>query len=222
MSYKYELHAHTKETSTCAGAGVSETVKKYKSKGYDGIVITDHYSGLTFPPYEYFNPQKCAKRFLKGYKEALKYADDNFTVLLGMEIRFLFTTNDYLIYGMTEDFVKNSGRLLFSNLKKLYSSVKQSDMLLIQAHPFRGYVSQGNVNFLDGAEVFNGKSKKQEENEKSFLWANENNLKILTSGTDFHHISSEITGGIETQEKITSNDDLLRILKNGNYKLIKE
>ncbi len=222
MSYKYELHSHTNETSTCATAPIKSTIEKYKSMGYNGIVITDHYSGLTFPPNEYLNPEKCAKRYLKGYHEAMKYSDESFIVLLGMEIRFLFTPNDYLIYGMTEDFIKNSGKLLFSNLKKLSETAHKSNMLLIQAHPFRGYVKRGNPKYLDGVEVFNGKSKKKEENEKSLLWAKENNLKILTSGTDFHHIDSNITGGIETEEKITSNDDLLRILRSGKYTLIKE
>ncbi len=222
MPYKYELHCHTGETSTCADAPVAETIKKYRKKGYDGIVITDHYSDLTFPPYEYFNAEKCAERFLKGYRRALKEAGEDFTVLLGMEVRFSFTANDYLIYGVTESFVKNTKGLLFSNLKKLSAIVRENNMLIVQAHPFRGYVGRGNPKYLDGAEVFNGKSKKPEENENSLLWAKKNNFKILTSGTDFHHLNSNITGGIETQEKIKTNDDLLKILISGEYRLIKE
>lgn len=113
MPFKYELHCHTGEVSTCADAPVKETIERYKKAGYNGIVITDHFSGLTFPPTEYLDINKSADRYLKGYKEALSMADDDFTVLLGMEIRFLFTPNDYLIYGMTEDFIRSSGRLLF-------------------------------------------------------------------------------------------------------------
>ncbi len=222
MPYKYELHCHTGEVSMCADAPAAQTVERYKKAGYDGIVITDHFSDFTFSPAEYFNIKKAADRYIKGYKEALSAAGEDFTVLLGMEIRFILTPNDYLVYGMTEEFIRNSGHLLFSNLKSLSQKVKENGMLLVQAHPFRGYVMRGNPKYLDGVEVFNGKYKKEDENEKSRLWAEKNNLKIVTSGSDYHHPNSKITGGIETDEKIKTNDDLLRILRSGKYRLITE
>lgn len=222
MPYKYELHCHTGEVSTCADAPAAETVEKYKNAGYSGIVITDHFSGLTFQPYDYFNIKKNAEHYLKGYKAALAAAGKDFTVLLGMEIRFLFTTNDYLVYGATEDFVKNSGNFLFGNLKTLYNKVKSNGMLLVQAHPFRGYVRRANPKYLDGVEVYNGKSKNPQENENSLLWARGEGLSLLTSGSDYHHPNSKISGGIETDEKIKTNSDLLRILRSGEYRLITE
>ena len=117
MSYKYELHCHTGEVSTCADAPAAQIVERYKKAGYDGIVITDHFSGMTFSPFNYFNPQKNAEHYLKGYREALKAAGDDFTVLLGMEIRFFLTRNDYLVYGVTEDFLRLNGDLMAKNLK---------------------------------------------------------------------------------------------------------
>lgn len=222
MSYKYELHCHTGEVSTCADAPAAQTVEKYKNAGYDGIVITDHFSGLTFPPHSYFNHKMNAEHYLKGYKAALDAVGDDFTVLLGMEIRFLFTPNDYLVYGIEEDFIKNSGNFLFDNQKTLYKKVKSAGAILVQAHPFRGYVRRANPQFLDGVEVHNGKTKNPVENEKSLLWARKEGLSILTSGSDYHHPDSKISGGIETEEKIRTNSDLLRILRSGEYNLIKE
>lgn len=221
MSYKYELHCHTGEVSTCADAPAAQTVERYKKAGYDGIVFTDHFSGLTFPPFNYFNHQKNAEHYLKGYRAALQAAGDDFTVLFGMEIRFLLTPNDYLVYGVDEDFVKNFGNFLFDNQKKLYEKVHCAGGILVQAHPFRGYVKRGNPRYLDGVEVFNGKTKNPVENEKSLLWARGEGLTIHTSGSDYHHPDSKIAGGIETEEKITSNADLLRVLRSGEYKLIK-
>ena len=221
MHYKYELHCHTGEVSSCADAPAAETVKRYKELGYSGIVITDHFSPLTFPVSKLFCPQNAADFYLSGYRAALGAAGDDFTVLLGMEIRFFATPNDYLIYGMTEEFIKNSKNLLFSSLKKLHNMLESESMLLIQAHPFRGYVRRADPKFLDGAEVFNGKSKTEEENQKVLQWADSNGLKILTSGSDYHHLSNKINGGIETDEKIKTNSDLIRVLKSGNYELIK-
>ncbi len=220
MSFKYELHCHTGEVSTCATCPAEKTVELYKKAGYDGIVITDHFSGLTFAPHNYFNIKKNAEYYLKGYKAALKAAGDNFTVLLGMEIRFLFTPNDYIVYGVTEDFVRNSGNFLFDDLKSLYQKVRDNGMILVQAHPFRGYVKRADPKYLDGVEVFNGKFKSAEENHNSLAWSKEQKLNIVTSGSDHHHSKGKINGGIETDEPIKTNSDLLRILKSGEYRLI--
>lgn len=46
--YKYELHCHTSEVSRCAASSAKEAVEYYKNRGYDGIVITNHYSPQTF------------------------------------------------------------------------------------------------------------------------------------------------------------------------------
>ncbi len=220
MSYKYELHCHTGEVSACATALAKKTVERYKKAGYDGIVITDHFSGLTFSPFSYFKHSQNAERYLKGYREALKAAGDDFTVLLGMEIRFLFTPNDYLVYGIDEDFVRNTGNFLFDNQQKLYEKVHSAGGILVQAHPFRGYVKRADPRYLDGVEVFNGKTKNPVENDSSLMWAKSEGLDIHTSGSDYHHPVSKILGGIETNEKIRNNDDLLRVLRSGEYKII--
>lgn len=221
MTYKYELHCHSGEVSTCADAPAAQTVERYKKAGYSGIVFTDHYSGLTFPPYNYFNPQKNAGHYLKGYRAALEAAGDDFTVLLGMEIRFLLTVNDYLVYGIDEDFVRNAGNFLFDNPQKLYQKVHSAGGIVVQAHPFRKHVKRGDSRYLDGVEVFNGKTKNPAENESSLMWARGEGLSIHTSGSDYHHPDSKIAGGIETEEKIRNNADLIRILRSGEYKLIK-
>ena len=85
-------------------------------------------------------------------------------------------------------------------------------------YPFRKYIRRANSKHLDGVEVFNAKSTK-EENDNSLKWAEENNIKIHTSGSDCHRETGVGFGGIITEEPIKTNEDLLRILKSGNYKL---
>ena len=43
MSFRYETHMHTAETSACASARGAEQARRYKDEGYDGIIITDHF-----------------------------------------------------------------------------------------------------------------------------------------------------------------------------------
>jgi histidinol phosphatase-like PHP family hydrolase len=100
---KYEIHSHTKETSQCAKITAEELVKKYKELGYSGIVITNHYSDFTFSLKEMFNKKLRTGHYLAGYREAKKYETEDFSVLLGVELRFFLNGNDYLIYGVTEE-----------------------------------------------------------------------------------------------------------------------
>ena len=41
--YYYETHLHTSPVSQCASAGVRETLEFYKSAGYQGVFITNHF-----------------------------------------------------------------------------------------------------------------------------------------------------------------------------------
>ena len=54
MCFKYETHCHTSPVSKCAKASVEETVRFYKSIGYDGIFVTNHFLDGNINP-EYVN-----------------------------------------------------------------------------------------------------------------------------------------------------------------------
>lgn len=219
MSYKYELHCHTKEVSRCGTVPAAQIVKMYKEAGYNGIVITDHYSPMTFNLSNVWRPQTAVDFYISGYREALKAADENFTVLLGMELRYYATANDFLVYGVTEDFLRNSGNLMAMYPRKFYKKAKQNGMVVVQAHPFRDFMIRINTKYLDGTEAFNGKSTK-EQNQQSVEWATKHEKSVFTSGSDFHRPKNFAKGGIITETPIKTNDDLIKILLSGNFERI--
>lgn len=221
MEYKYELHAHTKEVSRCAGISVKDLIEEYKKAGYSGIVLTDHYSPMTFNPGEFFSKKKALEHYLRAYREAKQYETEDFCVLLGVELRFYATVNDYLIYGVTEEMLYELPFLLKTYIKKASKLFREKGCLFLQAHPFRKMITRANPEYLDGVEVFNGKADK-EANDKSLKWAEETGAKIQTSGSDCHRQSGVGFGGIITKEPIKNNEDLIRILKSGNFELIKK
>lgn len=220
--YKYELHCHTGDVSLCATSKAEEAVKFYKESGYDGIVITDHYSPQTFLFHRAFAPHKNIDRYLKGYRRAKAAAGENFTVLFGVEIRFFFTIDDFLIYGADEDFLRNSGNLMTKYLRRLKKLCDDNNLILLEAHPFRRLRFRHNPKLLHGCEVYNGKDKGTDANSKAKKWAKDNKFGIVTSGGDFHHKDKTNPGGIITAEPIKTMDDLMQILRSGEYELIEE
>ncbi len=217
MEYKYELHCHTGCTSRCGSVEPERIVELYRQHGYSGIVVTDHYSPLTFRPN--WNPQKQIDFYLEGYRRMKAAAGDDFTVLLGMELRHYATGNDYLVYGVTEEFIYNAGNLMMCGAKKMKKICEKNGFLYMQAHPFRPYITRCNPKYIDGVEVYNGKTPKS-ENDKAYAWAKANG-KIMVSGSDFHKEEHVARGGIITKNIIKSNADLLQILQKGDYTLVK-
>lgn len=218
--YRYELHCHTKEVSRCGRVPAADIVRAYKEKGYDGIVITDHYSDLTFRGRSFFCPQRHIERYLSGYRNALQAAGDNFTVLLGMELRFYATVNDYLVYGVSEDFLRNSGNLLGMYQRRFFRMADKNGLLVLEAHPFRAMHTPAKRKYLHGCEVFNGKDRNPEINRRAQRWYEKCGFSIRAGGSDFHDYPQLALGGIAVNEPIKSNADLIRVLKSGNFRIL--
>ena len=221
MTYRYEIHCHTKEVSRCGKVPAAQIVSLYREKGYNGIVITDHFSPMTFSLPSIFCPQRYIDFYTSGYHAALKAAEgSDFTVLLGMELRYYATANDYLVYGVTEDFLKNNGNLMVYYPRRFYRLAQKNGLVVLQAHPFREGMIRTNPAYLDGCEVFNGKNIGTDANRKAADWAKQNHMRIRSGGSDFHRLKDLATGGIETDRKIQTNEDLLAVLNSGAYTLI--
>ena len=73
---KLAAHLHTLGKSGCAEISPEEAVNVYKSLGYDGLVVTNHYMKWIFE--EYY--PKISERgklefFLDGYRETKRFDD---------------------------------------------------------------------------------------------------------------------------------------------------
>ena len=220
---KYELHAHTSECDKVARLGGGELVKHYSEAGYSGMVITDHYFSLF---YEWFaeelsgvDHRRIIDRYLKGYYAALNEGERRgFTVLSGAEVRLDNSINDYLVYGLEEaDFYRLP---LLNRLKSLDELIEALPdyAIAVQAHPFRDNMTVITPDKLFGIEVYNGGTDSF-RNELARLYADHYG-KRMTSGSDIHSINALAKGGIATEHKILTSQDLVRVLKSGEYSLI--
>ncbi len=195
--FKFEMHFHTKESSPCGEVSAKSGVELYQRAGYDGIVVTDHFSKNVFGGQGQATWEEICEKFLKGYHTAKESAhDNNFQVLLGMEIRFPNNDNDFLVYGFGEEFPKQYPWIYLKDLSYLYEVARERNLLIVQAHPFRENCRLAPIEFLHGIEVFNGNPRHDSRNELAEQTANKHGLLKLI-GSDFHQegdISGRYTG----------------------------
>ena len=222
--YKYELHAHTSECDRDAHLSAKELVRLYKDAGYDGMVITDHYIErfytLWFPEeLQGLTHEQQVTRWLKGFRTARAEGEKiGFTVLPGAEVRFDHYPNDYLLYGLTEDFFYTVPRLNeLSGVEELLSLMPEN-ACVVHAHPFRDGMAVATPKGLFGIETFNGGTEPF-RNDLARQFAAHYGL-AMTSGSDIHNMNRLSKGGIMTERRICTPADLTAVLRSGEYSLI--
>lgn len=216
--YLFEMHAHTGEVSPCAQVQARELVERYIGEGYDGLVVTDHMSPAVFSGHNEAAWEEKVALFLSGYRKARDAAGGRITVLCGMEIAFQNETNDYLVYGITENFLLTNPELLTLGLKRFSLLAASENLLVFQAHPFRMNMKVANWRLLDGIEVYNGNSSHNSNNDIARLWAEKHRLRML-SGSDFHRFFGMSPGGVYFPEEINNNRELVAALNKNEYRL---
>ena len=215
----WELHTHTYEVSYCSNISAKELVEKHIEKGYTGIVVTDHYTKDYFSSLGNLSLKEQVDEYLRGYRLAKKTAGDDLIVLLGMEIRFPENMNDYLVFGVDEDFLYDNLELYNLGYVKFKKLCDEKGYILIQAHPFRAGMVRANTKYLHGIEVHNGHPWHDSRNELALEFANDNNVEIHTYGSDVHNLEHIGTGSVITEFNIQNSNDLLTVLKNNSFSL---
>lgn len=216
MPYLTELHAHTSEVSRCAHMDAAGVVDRYLDAGYKTLVISNHFNNYTLDTAGSDWNQR-AEYFLRAWRRAKEHAAGRMHILLGMEIRFPENCNDYLVFGLDEDYLHTHPFLYDMNLHDFSETVRPDGLLVIQAHPFRNGMTVMRPELLDGYEVFNG-AKHDSRNPIARAWCRAHG-KIPTSGSDSHDPDSAIDAGILTDEPVTDMAGLCNILRNGTYTL---
>ena len=201
-----------------------EIVRRYHAAGYDGIVITDHYFWMFGDVW--FADELCGasheeyiNRWLCGYRKAKAEGDRlGMTVLPGAEVRLDGQPNDYLIYGLDEEFFYRAPRLhRFKTVTELIEALPP-DACVVQAHPFREGMTIIHSAPLFGYEGFNGAHDEFTNGLVKQYAAHFN--KAITSGSDYHGRNRFAAGGIRTEQCIQTPADLIRVLRSGEYTLI--
>ena len=217
MQFKTELHAHTSEVSPCGHVTAPEVADRFIKEGYSSLVITNHYTAYIINNLTGTWREKM-DYYMHPYYLMREHAGDRLHVILGCELRFEGNINDYLIYGITEEFLRENPDLHKMSLRSFAPLARENGFLVVQAHPFRNGIEIVPPELLDGMETFNGTPSYDGRNTIADAWAKRYDL-IRTSGSDFHNPDQFGTGGILTSAAIRTGEELVAVLKSGDYTL---
>lgn len=217
--FYYELHAHTNAASLCSIVEPEAYIEFYINKGYSGMVITDHfYHGNTSInrrlPWDMFIDEFC-----EGYYRAKREGDKRgFTVLFGFEQKFVDGNDEYIVLGISPEWLKNHPEIRDMQRIEFFKAIKSADGFVIQAHPFRERYYISNIylslDYVDAIEVFNI-GDLDEHTRRSYEYAKKLGLPV-TGGTDIHSIENrEEVGGVALERKIDTVEELIEEIKSG-------
>lgn len=215
-TYKYDTHVHTSEGSACAASTGAEMADAYKAKGYDGIIITNHFfNGNTCIPQE-LPWEKKVNMFCEGYENAKKRGDEiGLTVLFGWELGGQWGS-EFLTYGLDKQWLLEYPEIMNMEIDDYAKLVRRSGGFIVHAHPFRirGYVRKLTLipYLIDGVECIN-MFNYPEENERAKWFAESYGLP-MTAGSDSHNAKELPGGGIITDTEIKTISDYAEALKN--------
>jgi predicted metal-dependent phosphoesterase TrpH len=212
--YRYETHAHTAESSLCGQVPAAIGLQMYRDAGYQGMVFTDHFNEENLNSYGHISWEEKIDRYLAGYRNAAMIAERlNMDVFWGIELRFTENDNDYLVYGIEEDFLKERESILTWPITQFMQSISNRDAVLVyQAHPYRNGCAPLFPIIVDGFEVYNGNPRHDSRNETAAAVAEQHQLLVL-SGSDFHRPGDLATGGIASPKRVSSIDEFIIMAK---------
>ncbi len=220
---RYETHCHTAESSACASAPAVKQVQFYRSRGFRGIIVTDHFlNGNTTAPAE-LPWEERVEILCSGYENAKKEGDR-----IGLDVFFGWEYGhygaDFLTYGLDKAWLLKHPEVMELHPNDYFDLVRKEGGFVSHAHPFREdwYIDMIRLfpRKCDGCEVINS-CRKPLENEMARIYADKYGM-IYTAGSDNHHANQSRLSGIETDETVRDIHHFIGILKAGNYRIFDE
>lgn len=212
--YRYDTHVHTAEVSKCAKSSGREVAEAYHARGYDGIIITDHFfNGNTTVPRD-LPWRERVELFTAGYRAAKEYGDK-----VGMQVLFAWEDssegNDFLTYGLDENWLADHPFIDRLPLVDYLKYVRLAGGTVVHAHPFRQdyYIPMIRLlpDLVDAVEVLNG-HRTDEVNRRAKWYADSYGLPG-TAGSDNHDVANGFAeAGVLLDERLTDTAHYARLV----------
>ena len=215
--FLYETHLHTLPVSRCAHADVRENLEFYRSAGYAGVFITNHFLDGNINIDHRLPYEERIRFYFSDYEEAVKIgAEIGLSVFCGVEMSYGGT--DFLIYGLDKEWFLSHPEIMGMKKSEQLELMGGFGALIIQAHPFRAahYIDHVRLypRHVHGVEVYNA-ANTDFENTVAEQYAKNYDL-IPFAGSDNHFAGRQrLFGGMQTESPITDEFDFISRVKNG-------
>lgn len=220
--YKYETHCHSFPVSQCAQVSVEDTLSFYKSLGYDGVFITNHFlDGNINCDVRGKSYEEQIEFYFSDYEKGLEIGREiGIKVLLGVEITYKGT--DFLIYGLNKEWYLAHPEIMEMKKTDELKFMMDSGALVIQAHPYRegGHIDHIRLfpRCVHGIEIVNA-CRTDVENSLAKIYAEHYGL-LAFAGTDNHiGAKQKKLAGVSFEEPLVSVEDFIHRVKNGKAEI---
>ena len=218
--FLYDPHTHTSETSRCGHLPAAEVVERYVKQGFTGLVVTDH----LHPEYlsridVHHSWDAVMDHYLTGYHASKKRGDElGFDVILGTELRFPENNNDYLVYGIDEEWLRSHPYVCCMSAREFFEKF-HTEVLIIHAHPYRDGNTEVFEDAVHGSEIINGNPRHENGNEKALDMCRRHPDFFRLAGSDTHQAGDEARAGIILPERVTDSYAYKKMIETLNFQL---
>lgn len=218
--YLYDPHTHTAESSRCGRLSAAEVVERYANHGFSGLAVTDH----LHPEYlsridTQHNWDAVMDHYLAGYHASKKRGDElGLDVILGAELRFPENDNDYLVYGIDEQWLRSNPYVCCMSAQEFFNQF-QHEVLIIHAHPFREGSAPVQEGAVHGAEVVNGNPRHDNHNDRARELCRRHPEYYRLAGSDTHRDGDEARAGIILPERVQDSFAYKRMVESKAFRL---
>lgn len=219
--FKYETHLHTFPVSQCAKYGIRENLEFYKTLGFDGVFITNHFidGNINIAAGESF--EERINYFFSDVETALEMADEiGIKVFYGAELSYGGT--DFLVYGLNKEWYLAHPEIISMKKSEELPFLIENGALVVQAHPFREAFYIDHIRLfpraVEGVEIINA-CRTENENKMAKIYAENYNL-LEFAGSD-NHIAHEQKklAGVQFKTPIKDEKDFVKRIKNNEHEI---
>lgn len=216
MAYLYETHLHTLPVSRCGHYTVRENLEFYKSLGYEGVFITNHFIESYKDKRSIGSYEGDIQYFFSDYEEGLEVGKEiGLKVFFGMETTHGGT--DFLVYGLDKAWFLAHPEIMDMKKREQLEFYMANGALVIQAHPFREAKYIDHIRLfprsVHGVEIVNA-CRTDFENEMAAHYAKSYGL-LTFAGTDNHWgVEQKMLAGMQFESPIKDELDFVTRIKN--------
>ena len=222
--FRYETHLHTSPVSKCGSYSVRENLEFYKSAGYDGVFLTNHFIDANIGCDRTLPYDEQIEFYFTDIEEGERIKDEiGIKFFWGIETSYLGT--DFLVYGLSKEWYLSHPEIMDISRKEMLSMMAADGALIVQAHPFR------EASYIDHVRLFpyhvhavevDNCGNKDFQNDMALYYAKTYGLS-LSAGSD-NHIAGDISrlAGVEFDTPIADIEDFIGRMKRGEAHIFTE